>query len=87
MEPSLASQKDFAPVVSGGEVRGVRPVDLEPLAPVAVTPPEAIRAAVEKARATQRAWAGRRYEDRVDLLGVERDADGLQEATDLKLYP
>lgn len=68
MEPSLASQKDFAPVVSGGEVRGVRPVDLEPLAPVAVTPPEAIRAAVDKARSTQRAWAGRRYEDRVELL-------------------
>lgn len=56
------------PVVSGGEVRGVRPVDLGPLTPVRVTPPEAIRAAIEKARTTQRAWAARRFEDRVELL-------------------
>jgi acyl-CoA reductase-like NAD-dependent aldehyde dehydrogenase len=57
-----------AVVVQGGSIRGVCPVDLRALAPIPVTPPDEVRAAVERARTAQNAWAERPFEQRVESL-------------------
>jgi len=54
--------------VQNGELLAYRPLDLSAQPPLAVTSPEEVKAAVERARQAQRGWAARSFDDRVSLL-------------------
>lgn len=54
--------------VQGGELLAYSPVDLHALGPLPVTSPEAVKAAVQRARLAQGGWAARSFDERVALL-------------------
>jgi acyl-CoA reductase-like NAD-dependent aldehyde dehydrogenase len=54
--------------VQNGELVAYRPLDLSAQPPLKVTPPEQVKAAVERSRQAQRGWAARSFDDRVALL-------------------
>ncbi|GAB4195626.1 MAG: succinic semialdehyde dehydrogenase [Sandaracinaceae bacterium] len=56
------------PVVQGGQIRNVCPVDLAPLAPLAVTSNEDVGKAVERARVAQLGWGRRSLDERIATL-------------------
>ncbi len=56
------------PVVHDGAIHNQSPVDLRPLAPIPVTPTEDVAKTILKARAAQRGWATRSFDDRVAVL-------------------
>jgi acyl-CoA reductase-like NAD-dependent aldehyde dehydrogenase len=71
MEPTrenASSAPSIGPVVHGGAIHNVCPVDLTPLPALAVTAPEAVRGIVDKARLAQRGWANRSFDERVRVL-------------------
>ena len=56
------------PLVRGGAIHNVCPVDRHPLPPLPITGEAAVRALVEKARVAQRGWANRSLDDRSAAL-------------------
>jgi acyl-CoA reductase-like NAD-dependent aldehyde dehydrogenase len=56
------------PVVRGGQIHNLRPVDLAPLAPLAVTSPEDVKRAVERARVAQLGWGSRSLDERIATM-------------------
>ena len=63
--------------VHGSRIRGVCPIDLLPLEPVPVTPPEDVQTQVLEARAAQTDWTRRSFEERLEAM--ERGARLLLE--------
>lgn len=55
-------------VVEGGFIRGVRPIDGRPLAPLPVTPLSEIEGIVGRAREAQHAWSVRPVHERADAI-------------------
>lgn len=69
MDPQLDNGSSaLAPVVRGGAIHNVSPVDKKALPPLAVTSPETVKALVDKARIAQRGWASRSIGDRSAAL-------------------
>jgi succinate-semialdehyde dehydrogenase/glutarate-semialdehyde dehydrogenase len=58
----------IAPIVRGGAIHNVSPVDRRALAPLPITSPEAVKTLVEKSRVAQRGWATRSLSDRSAAL-------------------
>jgi acyl-CoA reductase-like NAD-dependent aldehyde dehydrogenase len=54
--------------VEGKELLAFSPLDLHALPPLPVTAPEAVKAAVDRARLAQRGWGARSFDDRVAAL-------------------
>ncbi|AKU92499.1 aldehyde dehydrogenase family protein [Vulgatibacter incomptus] len=63
-EPGAAS----TPVIEGGFIRGVRPIDGAPLEPLAITPAGELAGIVSRARDAQHEWALRPVKERAALL-------------------
>lgn len=68
LEAVNSTDPTLLPVVRDGAVHGISPIDLSPLAPVAVTDAAGVKAAVERARAAQVGWSRRPFAERVEAL-------------------
>jgi acyl-CoA reductase-like NAD-dependent aldehyde dehydrogenase len=74
----------FEPIVREGVIHRVCPTDRRPLPPIPATPPDEVRAAVERARRAARIWRSQPLEDRIAALKraakamLERRAEILQ---------
>lgn len=65
---AASSDLPLEPVVRGGQIHTLSPVDLKPLPPIATTPEADVKAVVDRARVAQVGWARRTLDDRVATL-------------------
>jgi acyl-CoA reductase-like NAD-dependent aldehyde dehydrogenase len=65
---TVTTSSSNAPLVRGGAIHNVSPVDLRALAPLPITSAESVKALVDKARIAQRGWANRSLSERSAAL-------------------
>jgi len=66
--PQPAATAAANPVIEGGFIGGIRPIDGAPLEPVPITPLADIHAMAQRARAAQQSWSMRPLDERAELL-------------------